>query len=60
MTLSSAVGEGDRDRHLAAQRRIGRLELVHFDDLLVWHELSEVAEVRVCVRARLPDPGRLA
>ena len=51
-------GERDRDRHLAAQRRIRRLELDHFDDLLVRHELDEAAVVRVGVCCRLAGPGR--
>jgi hypothetical protein len=33
--FGAAVGIGERDRHLAAQRRIFRLELDRCDDLLV-------------------------
>src|SRR5260370_39222394 len=33
------IPQRDRDRHFAAQHRIRRFELVHFDDLLVRHEL---------------------
>jgi hypothetical protein len=50
-------------RHLgslrAAPRRICRLKLVHFDNLLVRHEFHEVAVVPVGVRCRLASPGRL-
>jgi hypothetical protein len=53
------IGERGGNRHLAAQRGIGRLELDHFDDLLVRHELHEAAVVRVGVRARLAGPCRL-
>src|SRR5207249_11810644 len=42
----------------AAQRGVCRLELDHFDNLLVYHELHEAAVVRVGVRGRLADPGR--
>jgi hypothetical protein len=52
------IGERDRDRHLAAQRGICRLELDHFDNLLVRHELHEAAMVCVGVRGRLAGPGR--
>lgn len=37
----SAIGERDRDRHLAAQRRIGRLESDYFHNSLVRYELHE-------------------
>ena len=47
-----AGGERDRDRHLATRRRICRLELDHFDNLLVRHELHERAVVRVGLRVR--------
>jgi hypothetical protein len=47
------IGEGDRDRHLAAQRGICRLELDHFDNLLVRHELTKRPwNVSVCAVAR--------
>ena len=52
------ISKRDRDRHLATQRGICRLELDHFDNLLVRHELHEVAVVRVGVRGRLAGPGR--
>lgn len=41
---AAGVGELERDRHLAAHRGIGGLEL---DDLLVRHELHEPAVERV-------------
>jgi hypothetical protein len=37
------IGERDRDRHLAAKCGVCRLELDHFDNLLVRHELHEAA-----------------
>jgi len=53
------IGERDRDRHLAVQRGICRLELHHFDNLLVRHELHEAAVVRVgvCGRSCRPRPA---
>jgi hypothetical protein len=51
------IGERDRDRHLATQRGICRLELDYFDNLLICHELHEAAVVRVGVRGRLASPG---
>ncbi len=52
------IGERDRDRHLAAQCGICRLELDHFDDPLVRHELQKTAVERVSVRGRFPYSGR--
>jgi hypothetical protein len=37
---------------------IGRLKLVHFDNLFVRHQLHESAMVRIGVRSRLAGPGR--
>jgi len=51
------IGQRDRDRHLATQRGICRLELDHFDDLLVRHKLHKAAMVRVGVRSRFAGPG---
>src|SRR5438034_8580804 len=58
--IGTAVGisERDGDGHLATQGRIFRLELVHFDDPLVRHELHEAAAIRVGVSGRLAGPGR--
>jgi hypothetical protein len=58
--LGAAVGisERDRDRHLAAQRGITRLELDDFDHLLVRNERHEAPMVRVGVGGRLAGPGR--
>lgn len=53
------IDERNRNCHLAAHRRICRLELIHFDHLLVGHELYEVAMVGVGVRGCLASPGRL-
>src|SRR5574341_408110 len=53
------ISERERDHHLAAHRGIGRLELHHFDHLLIWYELYEVAVVRVDVRGHLAGPGGL-
>jgi len=51
------IGERDRDRHLAAQRGVWRLELDNFDDQLVPHELHEAAvNVSVCALV-LPVPA---
>lgn len=47
------VGERDGNRHLAAQRRIRRLELDHFDNLFIRHEFHEMTGVRVGVCGRL-------
>src|SRR5882762_7475244 len=47
------IDQLDCDRHLAAQRGIGRLELNHLDQLLVRHELHEAAVVGVGLRGRL-------
>ncbi len=52
------IGERDRDGHLAAQRGICSLKLVHFDNLLIRHELHETAMVRIGVRGRLTHSGR--
>jgi hypothetical protein len=35
-----AISKRHRDRHLAAKRRVSGLELVHFDNLLVWYKAS--------------------
>ena len=51
------IGERDRDRHLALHRRIFRLELDNFHNLLVWYELDEAAVVRIGVRTGLADPS---
>src|SRR5213593_4684780 len=51
--LLARLDERDRDRHLAAQRGICGLELDHFDNPFVRHELHEAAAVRVGVRGRL-------
>jgi hypothetical protein len=58
--LGAAVGIGqcDRDRYLAAQRRIARLELNGFDYLLVRHQPHKAAVVGVGVGGRLARPGR--
>src|SRR5216683_5924716 len=53
-----AISKCDRDRHLAAKRRVSGLELVHFDNLLVWYKLHEASVVRVGVRRRLASPGQ--
>jgi hypothetical protein len=50
------IGQRDRDRHLATQRGICRLELDHFDDLLVRHKLHKAAMVRVVCAVVLPVP----
>jgi hypothetical protein len=43
------IGQGDRNRHLALQRRIRGLELDRFDNLLVRHEPEEATVmVSVC------------
>src|SRR5438477_11559924 len=39
------IAEGDRDRHLAAQRGICRFKLVYLDEELVRHELDETAVI---------------
>ena len=54
---TACIGERVRDRHLAAQRGICRLELDHFDNLLVRYELHEAAVERVRVRSRLAGPS---
>ena len=41
MTAQPTISERDGDGHLATQSRIFRLELVHFDDPLVRHELTQ-------------------
>lgn len=56
---ATRISERERDHHLAAHRGIGRLELHHFDHLLIRHELDEVAVVRVGVRGCLAGPGWL-
>jgi hypothetical protein len=43
---------------ISAQRGIDRLELDHFHNLLVGHEVYEAAVVRVGVSGRLAGPGR--
>ncbi len=53
------ISERERHHHFAAHRGIGRLELHHFDHLVIWYELDEVAVVRVGVRGRLAGSGRL-
>jgi hypothetical protein len=58
ISAAVCIGEHDRDRHLAPHRGIVRLELVHFDNLLVGHELREVTVIRVGVRGRLAGFGR--
>src|SRR5881396_107448 len=58
MTAQPTISERDGDGHLATQSRIFRLELVHFDDPLVRHELHEAAAIRVGVSGRLAGPGR--
>ena len=58
ISAAVSIGERDRDRHLAAQRGNGRLELKHFNNLLVRYELHEAAVVRVGVRGRLAGTGR--
>ena len=55
---AARITERERDHHLAAQRGISRLELHHFDYLLIGYELDEVAVVRVRMRSRLAGPGR--
>ena len=52
------IVERIRDRHLAAQHGICRLELDHLDNLLVRHDLHEATVDRVGVRGRLAGPGR--
>ena len=52
------IGELDRDRHLAAERGIHGLELVHFHDLLIRDQLQEAAIVRIRLRSRLASLGR--
>ncbi len=56
---TARIREGERDHHLAAHRGIGRLGLHHFDHLLIWYELDEVAVARIGVCGRLAGPGRL-
>jgi hypothetical protein len=55
--VSVCIGKRDGDRHLAAQRGVLRLELVHLDDLLVRNEPHEATVVRVGLRRRLAGPG---
>src|SRR5216683_487497 len=43
---------------IAAKRRVSGLELVQFDNLLVWYKLHEASVVRVGVRRRLASPGQ--
>jgi hypothetical protein len=54
--VNVCIGKRDGDRHLAAQRGVLRLELVHFDDLLVRNEPHEATVVRVGLRRRLAGP----
>jgi hypothetical protein len=55
---SVCIVEGDRDRHLAAQRGICRFELVYLDEELVRHELDEAAVIGVGAGSRLAYSGR--
>src|SRR5437762_2324056 len=55
---AACIRKRERDCHLAAHFDIGSLELHDFDHLLVWHQLDEVAMVRVGVRSGLAGPVR--
>ena len=48
----------ERDGHLAAHRRIIRLELHGFDNLFIRHELDKAAMIRVGVCSRFAGPSR--
>lgn len=55
---TGSVSECKRNRHLAAHRRVGRLELHHLDDRLIRYELNEAAVVGIGVGGCLAGPGR--
>ena len=60
LDIGAAVGIGQRDgrRHLASQGRIRRLELIHFDNLLVRH-FTEAAMIGIGAGGRFAGPTRI-
>jgi hypothetical protein len=56
-TAVIGVGERDRDRHLTAQGRIGRLELIDLHDQLIGHQRHKTTVIGVGVRVRLVVPS---
>src|SRR5437867_663100 len=54
---ASRISQCELDHHFAAHRGISRLELHHFDHLLIWYELDETAAVRVGMRGSLAGSG---